>query len=84
MVPAIANRVIRKVAAEWLPAVQWQQVSVLDSRTSRACQDHALKEWDSQFRPIEHHLPFQDWTARHWNCQWVIVPVAGALNEIRI
>ncbi len=81
MVQAIANRVMREVASRSLPEVGWQQVSVLDSRTSRVCQDYAFKEWDSQFRPIGHDLPFQDGTPRHWNCRAVIVPAVAGLSR---
>lgn len=78
---AMANEVTREVVSKSVDAkatgARWQQISILDQRTSAICREYAFKEWDAEYRPIGHKLPFNDGCPRHWNCRSVIVPVFG-------
>lgn len=76
LLQAMANRVTREIVARSFEGYHWQQISVLDSRTSPICRDYAFKEWDADYMPVGGHaLPFHDGTPRHWNCRSVVVPI---------
>ena len=47
----------------------WQQISVLDSRTTQICRDYAFKIWDRNFKPIKHSLPYDGGVPRHAYCR---------------
>lgn len=51
----------------------WQQISVLDNRTSEICRNYAWKKWDYDYRPIGHALPFNGGPPRHPYCRSRIV-----------
>lgn len=72
---AIANSAMRAVVSKSFDGHKWQQVSVLDSRTSKICREYDSKVWDQNFQPVGHRLPFNDGVPRHWGCRSVIVPV---------
>lgn len=63
----------------------WQQISILDNRTSRICSSYAFKVWDKDYKPIGHALPFNDGVPRHAHCRSVIILILlekdGALPE---
>lgn len=52
----------------------WQQISVLDSRTTQVCRAYAFKIWNRDYLPIGHALPFAGGVPRHANCRSRIVP----------
>lgn len=54
---------------------QWQQLSILDNRTTNICQRYAFRVWDKQFKPVGHKLPFVDGCPRHWGCRSHIVMI---------
>lgn len=82
---AILNAVTREIVSRsFVSGYRWQQVSVLDSRTSRVCREYAFKEWDAQFQPIDHDLPFADGVPRHWHCRSVVVPVFGPAVQLTL
>lgn len=63
--------------AERLPAsidYGWQQISILDGRTTQICRAYAFKIWTKTFQPIGHKLPFAGGVPRHPNCRSRIVP----------
>lgn len=74
-VQAMLNRAVRLAAKRTVQAAQWQQISVLDARTTQICRLYAFKKWDSNFQPVGHKLPFYDGVPRHWYCRSVIVPL---------
>lgn len=60
-----------------------QQVSTLDSRTSVLCISYSGKTWDVKTKePIDHNLPFNGGTPRHWNCRSVTIPVTKSFREL--
>lgn len=46
----------------------WQQISVLDSRTTQTCRAYAFKVWDRDYKPIGHGLQYNGGVPRHVNC----------------
>lgn len=63
--------------AERLPAsidYGWQQISILDGRTTQICRAYAFKIWTKTFAPVGHKLPFAGGVPRHPNCRSRIVP----------
>ena len=62
--------------AERLPAsvdYGWQQISILDGRTTQICKSYAFKIWTKDFKPIGHSFPFAGGVPRHANCRSRIV-----------
>jgi hypothetical protein len=62
--------------ADKLPAsvdYGWQQISILDNRTTQICRAYAFKLWTKDFKPIGHGLPFNGGVPRHPNCRSRIV-----------
>ena len=61
----------------------WQQISVLDRRTTDTCRAYAFKLWTRDFKPVGHALPYAGGVPRHWNCRSRIVPVdlAGEASD---
>lgn len=53
----------------------WQQISVLDSRTTEVCRAYANRIWDLNFKPIGHNLPFEGGPPRHIYCRSSIIPI---------
>lgn len=54
--------------------IGWQQISVLDSRTTHICRAYAFKTWDKDFNPTGAvKLPFNGGVPRHVNCRSRIV-----------
>jgi len=53
----------------------WQQISILDNRTSQICQDYAFRLWDANYKPIGHDLPYNGGPPRHNYCRSRIVMV---------
>ena len=54
--------------------IGWQQISVLDSRTTQICRAYAFKTWDKDFNPTGAvKLPFNGGVPRHVNCRSRIV-----------
>lgn len=51
----------------------WQQISVLDGRTTQICRNYAFKIWDLNFKPIRHSLPYDGGVPRHHYCRSSIV-----------
>lgn len=52
----------------------WQQISILDSRTTIICRTYAFKMWTlNDYTPIGHALPFNGGVPRHINCRSSIV-----------
>jgi len=58
----------------WLD-IQWQQISVLDNRTTQVCQDYAFKVWNAKLEPVGHSLPFNGGPPRHWHCRSILLPL---------
>ena len=50
----------------------WQQISVLDSRTTDICRAYAFKIWNASFEPVGHSLPYDGGVPRHPNCRSTI------------
>lgn len=62
--------------SEKLPAsvdYGWQQISILDGRTTQICRAYAFKLWTKDYKPIGHKLPFNGGVPRHPNCRSRIV-----------
>jgi len=53
----------------------WQQISILDARTSRICWAYAFKTWDAEFQPLGHALPYNGGVPRHPHCRSRIILV---------
>jgi len=53
----------------------WQQISILDARTSRICWAYAFKTWDAEFKPLGHALPYNGGVPRHPHCRSRIILV---------
>ena len=53
----------------------WQQISVLDNRTTEICRAYAWRKWDATYEPVGHKLPFQGGPPRHPNCRSRVVMV---------
>lgn len=53
----------------------WQQISILDARTSRICWAYAFKTWDAEFQPLGHSLPYNGGVPRHPHCRSSIIMV---------
>lgn len=47
----------------------WQQLSVLDNRTTEICKAYAYKIWDASFEPVGHKLPYNAGPPRHIYCR---------------
>lgn len=76
-VQAIGNEVGLQVAKQ-IPmsvGIGYQQISILDLRTTAICRAYAFKTWDAKFNPIGHGLPFDGGCPRHWNCRSRILPI---------
>lgn len=76
-VESISDEVTKRVA-EKIPdsiRVGWQQISVLDSRTTQTCRAYAFKIWDREYKPIGHDLPFDGGCPRHWGCRSSITQI---------
>lgn len=52
----------------------WQQISILDGRTTQVCRAYAFKVWNKDFQPVGHSLPFAGGVPRHHWCRSSIVP----------
>lgn len=74
-VEATSQEVINSVGAEVPKSVRvgWQQISVLDARTTTICRAYAFKVWDRDYKPVGHNLPFNGGVPRHPNCRSRIV-----------
>lgn len=56
----------------------YQQISILDGRTSDICIDYAGCTWDLDFTPTgKKRRPFQNGCPRHFNCRSVTVPISN-------
>lgn len=55
--------------------IGWQQISVLDSRTTVICRQYAFRIWDRDFKPIGHKLPFNGGPPRHPNCRSRVIMI---------
>lgn len=53
----------------------WQQISVLDNRTTQICRAYAWKIWNMHFEPVGHKLPYDGGPPRHANCRSHIVMI---------
>lgn len=53
----------------------WQQISILDGRTSAICRRYAFKIWNANFEPIGHDLPYNGGVPRHPHCRSQIVMI---------
>jgi hypothetical protein len=85
MLQAILNAVTREIVSRTFQSgFRWQQISVLDARTSPICRDYAFKEWTPDFKPIGHDLPFTDGVPRHWHCRSVILPVFDQPSKLTL
>jgi hypothetical protein len=51
----------------------WQQISILDNRTTQICQNYAFRLWDANFEPVGHSLPYNGGPPRHIYCRSRIV-----------
>jgi hypothetical protein len=60
----------------------WQQISILDSRTSEICRAYAWKKWDYDYKPIGHALPFNAGPPRHMYCRSRIVLIELEGDEV--
>lgn len=61
------------------------QVSTLDGRTSETCMAYAGKVWSlPDYQPVDHSLPFNGGTPRHWNCRSTLAPVTKTFRELGI
>lgn len=47
----------------------WQQISILDNRTTQICRDYAYRIWDANYKPVGHNLPFDGGPPRHMYCR---------------
>ncbi len=60
-----------------------KQVSTLDSHTSLTCIAYSEKKWSlPDYEPIDHDLPFNNGTPRHFNCRSLEVPVTKTFAEL--
>ncbi len=50
----------------------WQQISILDARTTTICLAYAFKIWNAAFEPLGHRLPYNGGPPRHPNCRSVM------------
>lgn len=62
----------------------YQQISVLDNRTSNICIAYSGATWDKDFNPMEGGLPFNGGTPRHWRCRSIIVPIVLSWEQLGI
>lgn len=60
----------------------WQQISILDARTSAICWAYAFKAWDSEYQPLGHSLPFLGGVPRHPHCRSSIILIVLDENQI--
>lgn len=66
----IPNEVLPAILKDTkLPAHGWQQISILDNRTTAICRAYANRRWDAAFKPIGHDLPYNGGPPRHMYCR---------------
>lgn len=70
-VEAVAQDVLTGLGETVPEAIRigWQQISVLDARTTTICRAYAFKIWNRDFQPIGHNLPYAGGVPRHINCR---------------
>lgn len=82
---AVSNRTrLETLQANAEVVKAYMQISTLDSRTSEICMAYSGKQWDTNFQPIGHSLPFNGGPPRHWNCRSTLVPVLKTWDEMGI
>lgn len=60
----------------------WTQLSTLDGRTSDICIAYSGKEWDKEFKPVGHKLPYNSGCPRHFRCRSRILPKLKTFREL--
>lgn len=62
-----------------------QQLSTLDSHTTKICIAYSGASWDLEGNPINGTtLPFNGGTPRHWNCRSVLTAITYTYKELGI
>lgn len=63
----------------------YEQVSVMDTRTSEICIAYSGATWDLDYRPTgKNDLPFNGGCPRHPNCRSSIVPIIKTWRELGV
>jgi hypothetical protein len=61
------------------------QVSTLDTRTTVTCIAYGGKAWSlPDYEPIDHDLPYNGGTPRHWGCRSTEAPLLRSWDELGI
>jgi SPP1 gp7 family putative phage head morphogenesis protein len=80
---AFAQQEVWDANEDLIKGYQW--VATLDTRTTPQCQIRDGKEYDRNFKPVGHNLP---WGAGpgllHWNCRSTRAPITKSWRELGI
>lgn len=63
----------------------YQYQATLDTRTSELCRAYDGLLWDTEYKPVDHKLPFRmPRVNTHFNCRSTIVPITKSWEELGV
>ncbi|WP_169975856.1 minor capsid protein [Campylobacter sp. RM16191] len=63
----------------------YQYQATLDTRTSELCRAYDGLLWDTEYKPVDHKLPFRmPRVNTHFNCRSTIIPITKSWEELGV